>query len=42
MFPDLLVYTPQTKNFLKLMGEAVYYGKCVLLEDITEDIDPGL
>jgi len=24
------------------MKDAVYYGKCVILEDIDEDLDPGL
>jgi len=42
MYNDLEIYNPQTKNFLKKMSDSVYNGKCVLLEDIDEDIDPGL
>jgi dynein heavy chain len=41
-YPDMVVYKTTQKNFLKCMSDAVYTGKTVLLEDISESLDPGL
>ena len=42
MFKDIKVYKPNTKNFLNKMSDSVFHGKMVLLEDINEELDPGL
>ena len=42
MHKDVKVFKISEKDFLKKMSDAVYYGKCVLLEDIGETLDPGL
>ena len=39
---DLVVYKVTQKSFLKRMSDAVFYGKRVLLEDVGENLDPGL
>jgi len=39
---DLLILKPGVNKFIEKIKEAVFNGRMVLLEELTEEIDPGL